>query len=139
MNTIKTKVNVVISGLTDKPKLQLCWGAGIESYIFVNAEVGASVEFCGIEYQFSYQNGHSYKANNYNCPSNHFSVYQANGFIEQVSRLYEESDSEDIQQVIERFELDCSCDDVRNLLSGNTKHRCECDLMRTFGSEPSNR
>lgn len=126
--SVTTKINVVISGLTDKPTRQLCWGAGIESYIFVSAEVGASVEFCGVEYSFSYQNGHSYKANNYNCPSNHFSVYQSNGFIEQVSRLSEESDNDDIQEIIERFDIDCTCDDVRKL------YLALCDEMPTMSS-----
>lgn len=115
LNKVTTKINVVISGLTDKPTRQLCWGAGIESYIFVNTNIGASVEFCGVEYFFSYQNGHSYKSQNHNCPSNRFSVYQDNGFIEQASKLSEEFGNEEIQEIIERFDIGCSCDDVRKL------------------------
>lgn len=108
-------MQVQISGLTDTPNFSLCYGAGIANYIFANADVGASVEFCGEEYFFSYQNGHSYKANNYSCPSNMFVVYQDDGFIEQVSRLTEGSDDDDIRGIIKRFEIDCTCDDVRKL------------------------
>jgi hypothetical protein len=92
-----------------------CNGAGVADYIFVNTDASASVEFAGQTFYFSYQNGHGFKGNDYNCPSNKFVVYQDNGFVEAISKLGENDDDEDYLDVLDRFDISASVKDARAL------------------------
>ena len=94
------------------PRFKYCSGAGMSDYIFVDLNIPANLEFNEKTYYFSFQNGHTFRGNSYNCPVNEFTVYDDNGFIDTVMRS---EDIDDVLQVKRDFDLACTPEQILEL------------------------
>lgn len=76
--------------------------AGVSEYVYANADAQVDVTVNGRPLTVIFQNGHSFKANDYACPSNTFIVGDnSNDFLSKLDRLSDDADQDDIEEVIE--------------------------------------
>ena len=80
----------------------ICEAAGVSEYVFVNADAQIDITVNGRPLTVTFQNGHSFKANDYDCPSNLFIVGDnSNNFLSKLDRLSDDADQDEIAEVIE--------------------------------------
>jgi hypothetical protein len=118
-----------VSGFADGIEVseyKLCSGAGVGEYVFVNAQVIISFEMNGKQESIVYQNGHGYRGNDYNCPSNLFQVYHNNGdWLQKIENLDFDLDDEDQDDL----------QDIVNASNGILKIISEIEILRDFINE----
>ena len=125
MTTLINKIIRAFDGIEVFERL-VCEGAGIAEYVYVNAQVIISFEMNGKEGSIVYQNGHSYRGNDYSCPSNLFEVYEPE-WVRKVDNLsvgFVHEDEDDLNEIIEASGgFLKSVDDIKQMvvfIAGNT-------------------
>ena len=80
----------------------VCEAAGVSEYVYINADAQIDITVNDRPLTVTFQNGHSFKANDYNFPSNLFVVGDnSNDFLSKLDRLSDDADQDDIEEVIE--------------------------------------
>lgn len=93
MSTIKTTSNIEHT-VCDRT---VCEAVGVSEYVYVNVDAWVEITVNGRPLTVNFQNGHDYKANNYDCPSNQFIVGSTTDvFVSKLDRLSDDADQDDI-------------------------------------------
>lgn len=80
----------------------VCESAAVSEYVYVNADAQIDITVNDRPLTVTFQNGHSFKANDYDCPSNLFIVGDnSNSFLSKLDRLSDDADQDEIAEVIE--------------------------------------
>lgn len=98
MNTVIKAVSTMQHNVTDRT---ICEAAGVNEYVYVSTDAWVSITVNGRPLIVTFQNGHSFKANDYDCPSNTFIVGDNSNFLSKLDRLSDDADQDEIAEVIE--------------------------------------
>lgn len=98
MSTIKTTSNIEHT-VCDRT---VCEAVGVSEYVYVNVDAWVEITVNGRPLTVNFQNGHSFKGNNYSCPSNKFIVSDnSDNFLSKLDRLSDDADQDEIDEMIE--------------------------------------